>query len=486
MISSSESAATTASRRATTGPREDRTAEAHLFLVLQCDRPLRPSARYCLRDVRELVIGRGSEREGVQVTPATGGKTMLAVPDAWVSTTHAVIRKSEDHWIVDDAGSKNGTLVNGRITRTAELKDGDLIELGQTFFLFRKSLATWATLPAFVDAASLRPSVPGLLTLVPSLADQLERVPVIAPSPVSVVIRGETGTGKEVGASAIHQLSRRTGPFVAVNCASLPDPLVQSELFGYLKGAFTGAAEDRPGLIRGSDKGTLFLDEIGDLPPAAQAILLRVLQEGEVLPIGGRKPIKVDLRLVVATHQDLQARVATNQFRADLLARVSGWTLSLPPLRERREDLGILIGTLIRRHAPGRPEQVAFSCDAARALLRYHWPLNVRELEKCLMAALVLASDGPIQPTDLPGPVQAAIGPPGEEHSSEAKTEPLNQQPAPPRLSERDQQQMELVVKMLQKHSGNITAVAQALGKARGQVRRWIKRYRIDSTSFRR
>src|SRR5216684_2446593 len=462
MISSSERTATTASRRATTGPREDRTAEAHLFLVLQCDRPLNPSARYCLRDVHEVVIGRGSEREGVRVSPAPGGKTLLAVPDAWVSTTHAVIRKSEDRWIIEDASSKNGTLVNGRITRTAELQDGDLIELGQTFFLFRKSLVTWATLPALVDAASLRPSVPGLLTLVPSLADELERVPVIAPSPVSVVIRGETGTGKEVGASAIHQLSGRTGPFVAVNCASLPNTLVHSELFGYLKGAFTGATEDRPGLIRGSDKGTLFLDEIGDLPSAAQAMLLRVLQEGEILPVGGRRPIKVDLRLV--------------------LARVSGWTLYLPPLRERREDLGILIGTLIRRHALGRPEQVAFSCDAARALLRYHWPLNVRELEKCLMAALVLARDGPIQPTDFPSPVQAAPAPPGEGHSSEAKTEPLTQQPPPPPLSDRDRRQMEAVVKMLQKHSGNITAVAQALGKARGQVRRWIKRYRIDST----
>jgi transcriptional regulator with GAF, ATPase, and Fis domain len=178
--------------------------------------------------------------------------------------------------------------------------------------------------------------------------------------------------------------------------------------------------------------------------------------------------------------------VTTNQFRADLLARVSGWTLYLPPLRERREDLGILIGTLIRRHAPGRPEQVAFSCDAARALLRYHWPLNVRELEKCLMAALVLARDGPIQPTDFPSPVQAAPAPPGEGHSSEAKTEPLTQQPPPPPLSDRDRRQMEVIVKMLQKHSGNITAVAKALGKARGQVRRWIKRYRIDSTSFRR
>ena len=339
MTSSSERAATTASRRATTGPREERTAEAHLFLVLQCDRPLRPSARYCLRDVHELVIGRGSEREGVRVTPAVGGKTLLAVPDAWVSTTHAVIRKSEDHWIIDDASSKNGTLVNGRITRTAELKDGDLIELGQTFFLFRKSLVTWATLPALVDAASLRPSVPGLLTLVPSLADELERVPVIAPSPVSVVIRGETGTGKEVGASAIHQLSGRTGPFVAVNCASLPDTLVHSELFGYLKGAFTGATEDRPGLIRGSDKGTLFLDEIGDLPSAAQAMLLRVLEEGEVLPIGGRRPIKVDLRLVVATHQDLEARGERSILRRRNVRRARGRPLRRPLRRHRVERI---------------------------------------------------------------------------------------------------------------------------------------------------
>src|SRR5260370_20633618 len=207
MISSSERPATTASRRASTGPREDRAAEAHLFVVLQCDRPLRPSAGYCLRDVHELVIGRGSEREGVRVSPAPGGKTLLAVPDAWVSTTHAVIRKSGDHWIIDDANSKNGTLVNGRITRTAELQDGDLIELGQTFFLFRKSLVTWATLPALVDAARLRPSVPGLLPLVPSLAEALERVPVIPPHPVSDVIRGETATGQQIGASAVHLLS---------------------------------------------------------------------------------------------------------------------------------------------------------------------------------------------------------------------------------------------------------------------------------------
>jgi transcriptional regulator with GAF, ATPase, and Fis domain len=323
-----------------------------------------------------------------------------------------------------------------------------------------------------------------LVTLVPLLADELERVEAIAPSSVSVVIRGETGTGKEVAASAIHRLSRRPGPFVAVNCAALPRTLVESELFGYRKGAFSGATEDRPGLIRSADRGTLFLDEIGDLPPTAQSVLLRVLQEGEILPIGETRPIKIDIRLLVATHRDLDALVADNQFRADLLARVSGLTLWLPPLRKRREDLGILVGTLVRRHAPARADQIAFSCDAARALLLYDWPLNVRELEKCLMAALVLAKDRPIQLLHFPSSLQSAPERPPAAHSAPAKTPPREGQ-APPELSDRERQQREQILGLLQQHDGNITAVARALGKARNQIQRWIKRYRINMNSFR-
>jgi transcriptional regulator with GAF, ATPase, and Fis domain len=376
-------------------------------------------------------------------------------------------------------------LVNGRPTQTAPLADGDLIELGQTFFLFRESLATWPTSPNFVDTSGLRPTAPGLVTLVPPFAEELKRVEAIAPSSVSVVIRGETGTGKEVAASAIHQLSGRRGPFVAVNCAALTKTLVESELFGYRRGAFSGATEDRPGLIRSADRGTLFLDEIGDLPFPAQSVLLRVLQEGEILPIGGTQAVRVDIRLLVATHRDLEALVAENQFRADLLARVSGLTLSLPALRERREDLGILIGSLIRRHAPVRADQVKFSCDAARALLRYQWPLNIRELEKCLMAAMVLARSTPIQLSHFPTSVQASLARPDLGLPTQQKSPARMEPPASLRLSEADRKRREEIVGLLEKHGGNITAVALALGKPRSQVQRWIKRYRIDSSSFR-
>src|SRR5262249_41268985 len=158
--------------------------------------------------------------------------------------------------------------------------------------------------------------------------------------------------------------SGRPGEFVAVNCAALPQTLVESELFGYRKGAFSGAAEDRTGLIRSADRGTLFLDEIGDLSPPAQAVFLRVLQESEVLPVGATRPVKVDIRLLAATHRNLEALVAENRFRADLLARISGLTLSLPPLRERREDLGLIIGMLLRRHFSDRAEQVSLASEA--------------------------------------------------------------------------------------------------------------------------
>src|SRR5262249_48539328 len=233
-------ASTTASRPISIEPWERGSAAPYLFLILQADRPLGPSARFCLRGTEEVVIGRSSEREGVRATPGAGGRSTWSVPDTWISSTHAIIRRSAGGWSIEDAKSKNGTLVNGRPTQTAALADGDLIELGQTFFLFRESLATWPTSPDFVDTSGLRPTAPGLVTLVPPFAEELKRVEAIAPSSVSVVIRGETGTGKEVAASAIHQLSGRRGPFVAVNCAALTKTLVESELFGYRRGAFSG------------------------------------------------------------------------------------------------------------------------------------------------------------------------------------------------------------------------------------------------------
>lgn len=465
------------------GDRSQRVSvQPYLFLVLQPDRPLDLSARYSLQDVDELAFGRASEGRAVRFD-RQGGRFTMAVPDPWMSSSHAVLRRVLGDWIIEDARSKNGTLINGHLTARANLADGDLIELGHTFFLFRKFLAGSGKSRPILNAGELNPPVPGLATLVPALAEEFENLEAIAPSSVSVVIQGETGSGKEVVASAVHTLSGRPGPFVAVNCAGLPTTLVESELFGYRKGAFSGASEDRTGLIRSADHGTLFLDEIGDLPTSAQAVLLRVLQEGEVLPLGATRPVKVDIRLLAATHRDLEGLVAKNQFRADLMARISGLTVRLPTLRARREDLGLLVATLLRRHFDKRVDQITFSCDAARAMLLYPWPANVRELEKCLCAAVVLARGGPVQLTHFPNPVQTAL--------QKQPEQPAQQEPEAGassadkgRLSESEKQRRGEILQLLREHSGNITAVARALGKARTQVQRWLKRYRIDPRNF--
>jgi len=287
-------------------------------------------------------------------------------------------------------------------------------------------------------------------------------------SPVSVVLHGESGTGKEVVARAIHELSGRAGAFVAVNCGALPDTLVESELYGHKKGAFSGALEDRPGLVRSADRGTLFLDEIGDLPLPAQAAFLRVLQEREVMPVGATRPVPVDFRLVAATHRNLEALADKGDFRPDLLARISGFTVTLPPLRARREDLGLLVGALLRRLAPEKAAQVTLACDAARALCRHAWPLNIRELQQCLSVSAALSPRGVIEAEHLPIASAAA---------------------SRPAVAERELDDPEALrktlVALLEQHRGNISYVARDLGKARMQIHRWMRRFNLDPDAFR-
>ena len=323
-----------------------------------------------------------------------------------------------------------------------------------------------------VGLQALEGQSPGLVTLLPSVAGEFAKLAVAARSETKLplLLQGETGTGKELVATAIHQLSGRPGPFVAVNCGALPATLVESELFGYRKGAFTSALEDRPGLIRSADRGTLLLDEIGDLPLPAQAALLRVLQEEEVTPVGGTRPVKIDLRVIAATHRDLKALVEQEKFRRDLYTRLSGFTLSLPPLRERREDLGLLIASLLKRIAPGRP--LKLTPEAGHVLLGHSWPGNVRELEKCLAGAAVFAREDLIDVDELP----AALREPGPPRT-----------PAPPAaLPEEDRLRREQVISLLREHGGNVTSVAKSMGKARTQVQRWLRRYSIDPLQYRR
>ncbi|HEY0989739.1 MAG TPA: sigma 54-interacting transcriptional regulator, partial [Kofleriaceae bacterium] len=357
--------------------------------MLECGRPRAGSVRYRLSDLTAVALGRGPERRAERV----GTELTVRVPDKWMSSRHARIEPSFGRWVLTDTESKNGSIVDGHTTKRAVLTDGSLIELGHTLFIFFERLPIEAEAAALLELVPSEGPPPGFATLMPVWNQELTRLRQIASSEIPMLIEGESGTGKEVIARNIHDQSNRRGAFVPVNCGALPENLVESELFGYKKGAFSGAQADQPGLVRAADAGTLFLDEIGDLPPSSQAALLRVLQEREVMPVGGTRAVEIDLRVVAATHRDLDEMVAEGSFRHDLFARLAGFRVTVPPLAERRADLGVLIGFLHARLFP--TEHPGFDIDAARLLLRYPWPLNVRELEQALATAQVLAGVEP-------------------------------------------------------------------------------------------
>lgn len=448
-----------------------------LFLVLEGERPWASGARYDLDGVDLVALGRGPSRSAERRRDGSDRVLALSIPDPRMSGSHARLVKVLGRFVLEDAGSKNGTRVRGVSVARHTLEDGDVLELGRSFFLYRERAARGPD----QEASSFTKEPLGLRTLDPELAARFAALAHVARSKVPVVVRGESGTGKELCARAVHALSGRTGPFIAMNCGALPETLLTSELFGHRRGAFSGATEERPGLVRAAHKGTLFLDEIGDLPLAAQPAFLRVLQEGEVVAVGSTEPTRVDVRIVCATHRDLGAMVDAETFRGDLFARLSGFLLELPPVRERRQDLGIVIAALLDRVAPEQAHDVTFSAEAARALLLHPLPRNVRQLEQALGAALVLARGGRIELEHLPEELRAA--PPPSRPPSESA--PPTQESPELRLSPREARQRDELVALLRAHGGNVSAVARVLGKARMQVQRWMKRYRIDATPFR-
>jgi transcriptional regulator with GAF, ATPase, and Fis domain len=439
-----------------------------LVLLLEAERPSAGGQRHVLSGLTEVTIGRGGAREWER-DPRRGILDIRA-PDPWMSSAHARLLCGLGKVVLEDRGSRNGTLVNGQPVERAELEDGDLVEIGRTFFLFRAAAAVDKDDPMDVETARLSPPVAGLTTFEPSLGREFAALARVAPGQLSILIRGETGTGKELVARGIHTLSQR-GNFVPINCGAIPQTLVESELFGSRKGAYSGAQDERPGLVRSADGGTLFLDEIGDLPMPSQAALLRVLQEREVTPVGGTRPIKVDVRFVAATHRDLDALVVSGHFRADLLARLRGFVVTVPPLRERREDLGLLIQALVARD----PGPVRFGSEALRVILRYPYPLNVRELDAVLGAARLLAAGERIRLEHLPEALRS-----GEAAKTPASLPAPSEVPDPEEVALRDQ-----LVALLEKHGGNLTYVAKEMGKDRVQIRRWLKRLGVEAGRFR-
>ncbi len=291
----------------------------------------------------------------------------------------------------------------------------------------------------------------------------------VAGSEAAVLVRGETGTGKELVARAIHEGSRRAGgPLVAVNCGALPEHLVESELFGHRKGAFTGADEHRAGLFEVADGGTLFLDEIGELPRALQSRLLRVLESGEIRRVGDNHPITVDVRLVCATHRPLEEMARAGEFREDLLFRINTFEITVPPLRDRQGDIPALVDHFVRRGWPQTPPQAeVIAAEALAALEAHDWPGNVRELANVVEHALVLCDELPLVPEHLPARL---VGRLPAEPRARSSSQPAAALQEPGHAGEPDRPQtlreleIEAILQGLERNDGNKPRTAEELG----------------------
>jgi PAS domain S-box-containing protein len=298
-----------------------------------------------------------------------------------------------------------------------------------------------------------------------------EILPIVADSEANVLVEGPTGTGKDLLAKIIHNASqRRDKPFVKVNCAALPDNLLESEMFGYVKGAFTGADKDKPGRFQEADGGSIFLDEIGDLPLALQAKLLRVLEDREFYPLGGRKLCRVDVRIMAATNQILENLVKEKRFREDLFYRLNVMRLELPPLKERRGDISLLISNFIKKYNVTKETTVSrIGEDAMEVLLNYDYPGNVRELENVVEHACVLCQGAVIERRHLPMYLQKA---------SDSLEDEIISGPEP--TESRDAWERERLVDSLKEHSWHRQKAAQALGMDRTTLWRKMKKYNIS------
>jgi two-component system response regulator HydG len=300
--------------------------------------------------------------------------------------------------------------------------------------------------------------------------DVLRTAETVAPTDSTLLVTGESGTGKEVLAKYVHEVSGRTdGPFVSINCGALPESLLESELFGHTKGSFTGAHRDKQGLFEAAKGGTFFMDEVGEMSPATQVKLLRVLQEREVIPVGSTEPVPVDVRIVAATNRDLEEEIRRGGFRSDLYYRLNVITLHLPPLRDRSEDVPLLASFFLQRFAAGRGRSApALSQEAVDALAAYDWPGNVRELENALERAAVLTAEGEIQVATLPSRI------------TERAPQPLVSAALPPNPT------LEIVERayihwVLQSESGNKTRAAEVLGIDPSTLYRKLLRYGMES-----
>ena len=407
----------------------------------------------------EVILGR-SRGAGIQLDHAS------------VSREHARLRLGPAITL-EDLGSRNGTVARGRVLAANEvtaLGIGDAFEIGSVPVRLVPVMSRRAAVPPGYDRRGVATGRAALdapegwyaptSAAMQAVLASLEQV---AASDMSVLLVGETGVGKEVCAELLHRRSpRATRTLLRLNCSALPETLIESELFGHEKGAFTGAGASKPGLIESADGGTVFLDEIAELPPPAQVKLLRVLDRREVMPVGGRSERIVDVRFVAATHKNLEAEIAAGRFRHDLYYRLAGMTIRIPPLRDRQDEIEPLARRFLDAAArrQGRPP-AALSPEALATLQRHPWPGNIRELRNAIERALVVCGAGPIEVQHLPLE-RDPTGDSGRHTGPIPKIGTLGDE-----LEEIERQRIEAV---LVATGGNQSEAARRLGMSRGAL----------------
>ncbi len=342
-----------------------------------------------------------------------------------------------------DAGSRNGTFLNGRSCESSVLNDGDVLRAGDTLFVF--------------DCGD-------------TMAERRAQASRAAKSNLPILLQGPTGTGKEILARYIHEQSARIGAYVPVNCAALPRELLAAELFGHTRGAFSGASSPRAGLFAAAAGGTLFLDEIGDMPLELQPALLRAVEHRTIRPVGADHELDVDVRIVAATNQELEAACAAGRFRHDLHARLAQLVVRLPALVARRRELLSLAASLGEREGAA----LNFDCDAAEALLLWNWPRNVREVEALVRALVVVQGTTRVSLSELTQTKPEMVERLRTQRSGSNSAPQAEGNP----LADRERLRA-----LIERAAGNISQVARELGTTRAQVYRWMKRLGIDARS---
>jgi DNA-binding NtrC family response regulator len=392
--------------------------------------------------VHTLELGRGPWR--------LGRDPSLEIPldDAGVSREHAVLTRQGPLVSLRDSSSLNGTFLNAARIEQVPVRAGDVLRIGDHVGVLHMTARDLVLAEAFIDLGSGCLAGP---TLQRALAPALRA----AETSIPIVLEGATGTGKERIAEHIHRSSGRKGPFHAVNCATIPAEIAESELFGHVRGAFSGAHAAQQGHVRAAHGGTLFLDELPELPGRVQAKLLRVLQEHKVVPLGDTRSIDVDFRVIAACQGPLAERVQKGELRADLCARLSGLTARLPALRERKEDIPGLFSHFVAKYAPG--SSLAIDCKLVERLCLHDWPANVRELEFLARElCAVHGREGRLRRAHLPAQVRDAGG-------SASTTE-----------SEVVQRELKRLAQALHQARGNITRACAELGISRARAYRLL------------